>query len=138
MISKAAMKIRGGSGPSGLDADGWKRTLLSKNFGESSSGCCQMLAKVTKKPCTEELSTSLEEFQLCRLIPINKNSGLRAIGVGEESSVLRRIIKKSLYQYSIITLYIQLVHCKSVQVMKQVVKRQFTQCAQYLRMRKQK
>ena len=88
------MKIRGGSGPSGLDADGWKRTLLSKNFGESSSDCCQILAKVTKKPCTEELSTSLEEFQLCRLIPINKNSGLRAIGVGEESSVLRRIIGK--------------------------------------------
>ena len=28
------MKTRGGSGPSGLDVDGWKRILLSKNFGE--------------------------------------------------------------------------------------------------------
>ena len=30
---KAAMKTRGVSGPSGLDTDGWKRILLSKNFG---------------------------------------------------------------------------------------------------------
>ena len=36
MIRKAAIKTRGGSGPSGLDADGWKRILLSKKFGESS------------------------------------------------------------------------------------------------------
>ena len=28
------MKTRGGSGPSGLDVDGWKRILLSKNFRE--------------------------------------------------------------------------------------------------------
>ena len=55
MIRKAAMKTRGGSGPSGLDADGWKRILLSKNFGESSSDLCQTLAKVSKKLCTEEL-----------------------------------------------------------------------------------
>ena len=34
MIRKAVMKTRGGSGPSGLDADSWKRILLSKNFGE--------------------------------------------------------------------------------------------------------
>ena len=60
MIRKAVMKTRGGSGPSCLDADSSERILLSKNFGESSSDLCQALAKVTKKPCTEELSTSLE------------------------------------------------------------------------------
>ena len=37
MVRKATMKTRGGSGPSSLDADGWKRILLSENFGESSS-----------------------------------------------------------------------------------------------------
>ena len=47
MIRKAAMKIRGRPGPSGLDADGWTRILLSKNFGESSSDLCQKLAKIT-------------------------------------------------------------------------------------------
>ena len=36
------------------------------------------------------------------------------------------------------TLYLQLAHCKPVQVIKQVAKRQFTQCTQYLRMRKQR
>ena len=88
MIRKAAMKTKGGFGPSGLDADGWKRILLSKNFGESSSDLCQTLAKVTMKLCTEELPTSLEGFLACRLIPLNKNPGLRPIGVCE---VLRRI-----------------------------------------------
>ena len=33
---KTAMKTRGRFDPSGLDTDGWKRILLSKNFGESS------------------------------------------------------------------------------------------------------
>ena len=83
MIRKTVMKTRGGSGPSGLNGDGWKRILLSKNFGESSSDLCQTLAKVTKKLCTEELPTSLEGFLACRLIPLNKNPGLRPIGVGE-------------------------------------------------------
>ena len=91
MIRKTVMKTRGGSGPSGLNGDGWKRILLSKNFGESSSDLCQTLAKVTKKLCTEELPTSLEGFLACRLIPLNKNPGLRPIGVGE---VLKRIIEK--------------------------------------------
>ena len=91
MIRKAVMEKRGGSGHSGLDADGWKRILLSKNFGESSSDLCQTLTKVIKKHWTEQLSTSLEGFLACQLIPLKKNPGLRPIGVGE---VLRRIIRK--------------------------------------------
>ena len=91
MIRKAVMEKRGGSGHSGLDADGWKRILLSKNFGESSSDLRQTLTKVIKKHWTEQLSTSLEGFLACQLIPLKKNPGLRPIGVGE---VLRRIIRK--------------------------------------------
>ena len=90
MIRKAAMKTRVGLGPSGLDADGWKRILLSNNFGKPPFDLCQTLAKVTKKLCTEELSTSLEGFLACRFIPLNKNPGLRPIGVGK---VIRRIIR---------------------------------------------
>ena len=37
ILRKAVMKTKGGSGPSGLDADGWKQILLSKNFGQSFS-----------------------------------------------------------------------------------------------------
>ena len=34
-IAKAAHRTRGAAGPSGLDADGWRRMLVSKNYGES-------------------------------------------------------------------------------------------------------
>ena len=91
LIKKAATKTRGGSGPSGMDADGWRRILLSKYFGESSSDLCKTLANVAKKLSTEDKSLSLEAFLACRLIPLDKNPGLRPIGVGE---VLRRIIGK--------------------------------------------
>ena len=63
--------------------------MLSKNFGKSSSDLCHTPTKVTKKLSTEELSTSLVGLLPCRLIPLNKNPGLRPIGAGE---VLRRII----------------------------------------------
>ena len=32
-IMKSALRTRGSSGPSGLDADGWRRILVSNNFG---------------------------------------------------------------------------------------------------------
>ena len=92
-IRKAAMRTKGGSGPSNLDSDGWRRILLSNSFGDSSENLCQALARVTKKLCRDEdLSSTLEPLLSCRLIPLNKNPGLRPIGVGE---VLRRVIGKA-------------------------------------------
>ena len=35
IVTQAALRARGASGPSGLDADGWRRILLSKNFGSA-------------------------------------------------------------------------------------------------------
>ena len=32
-IATAALKTGGGAGPSGLDADGWRRMLVSRNYG---------------------------------------------------------------------------------------------------------
>ena len=32
-IANSALQTKGSSGPSGLDADGWRRILVSKNFG---------------------------------------------------------------------------------------------------------
>ena len=93
LVRKAAIKTRGGSGPSGLAADdGWRRIILSRNFGDSSSDLCQGLAEVIKKMCTvKDISVTLEAFLACRLIPLDKNPSLRPIGVGE---VLRRIVGK--------------------------------------------
>ena len=88
-IQKAAVKTQGGSGPSGIDADGWKRILTSKQFGKSSIDLYKAFAEAIKKiRSIENLSVSLEAFVACPLIPLDKNPCLRHIGIGE---VLRRI-----------------------------------------------
>ena len=99
-VREAAVKTRSGAGPSGLDTDGWKRIFTSNQFGDSTNDLCKTFAEVIKKLCTvKNQSTSLEAFLANRLIPLDKNLGLRPIGVGE---VLRRIclsrITVSLYR----------------------------------------
>ena len=91
-VRKAALKTRGGAGPSGLDADGWKRIFTLNQFGDSTGDLCKTFAEVIKNLCTvENQSLSLEAFLANRLIPLEKTPGLRPIGVGE---VLRRIAGK--------------------------------------------
>ena len=69
-VRKAALKTRGGAGPSGLDADGWKRIFTSNQFGDSTDDLCKTFAEVIKKLCAvENQSTSLEAFLRNRLIP---------------------------------------------------------------------
>ena len=66
--------------------------MTSNQFGNSSNDLCKTFAEVIKKPCTtEDLSSSLEALLACRLIPLNKNSGFRPVGISE---VLRRIASK--------------------------------------------
>ena len=93
LIRKVALKTRGGAGPSGLDGDGWKRLLTSNSFEKESSDLCSAIATLARLLCTNvQTPTSLNALLACRLIPLNKNPGLRPVGVGE---VLRRIIGKS-------------------------------------------
>ena len=49
---------RGGSGPSGMDADGWRRILTSNSFGQSPTNICMPLANVAKKLCVESDQTN--------------------------------------------------------------------------------
>ena len=91
-IDEEMVRKAGGSGPSAMDADGWRRILCSNNFGDTNVDLRKAIANFIKKICTEEISvTSIETFVACRLIPLDKNSGLRPIGVGE---ILRRITGK--------------------------------------------
>ena len=91
-VEKAAAKSQGRAGPSGMNAEGWKHILTSTSFGKSSTDLCKTLAEVIKKLCSSKHnSTSLEAFLACRLIPLDKNTGLRPIGIGE---ILRRIAGK--------------------------------------------
>ena len=48
-IRKAAIRTKGGSGPSGMDADGWSRILASSNFGTSSSDLHKAFANLVQK-----------------------------------------------------------------------------------------
>eukprot|EP00794_Sanderia_malayensis_P018637 gene18637-biopygen15703 len=92
---KAAKDVKGAAGPSSLDADGWRRILTSAAFGTKGHDLCDSLARMARKICSRRFcceDNSLEAFLACKLIPLDKNPGLRPIGVGE---VLRRIIAKA-------------------------------------------
>ena len=90
VIMKASMLTKSGSGPSGLDADGWCGILTSHAFETATLDLRKTVALLIKKLCVEEPESpsSLESFVACRLILLDKKPGLRPIGIGE---VLRRI-----------------------------------------------
>ena len=93
-IRRAAMRTKGGAGPSNMDTDGWKRKLPSNSFGSCATDLCKATAEVVKTISSKsDTSNSLEAFLASRLISLNKNPGLRPIGVDE---VLRRIVGKAL------------------------------------------
>ena len=90
-VKEAAKRTKGAAGPSGLDADGWRRILLSANFGNTSEDLRKAIAQMTRRLCTDKNAQNISAFLASRLIPLDKNPGVRPIGVGE---VLRRIIGK--------------------------------------------
>ena len=76
VIRNITLCTRGGLGPSGMDANGW-RILTSDSFGQSSTNICMALANVAKKLWVKSDQTdSLEAFLASRLIPLDKNPGL--------------------------------------------------------------
>ena len=74
LILKAAMLTNGGSGASGLDADGWRKILTSRSFGTASSDLHKTFALFVKRLCLEKIKNaeSLESFITCRLISLDK------------------------------------------------------------------
>ena len=86
------MTTHGSHGPSALDANEWRRILT--HFGQQSVEISKTLAKVAQKILTEILSHELlEPYNACRLIPLDKNPGVRPIGIGE---VIRRMIGRTI------------------------------------------
>ena len=99
-VRAAALQTKGGAGPSGVDADGWRHIFVSRNYGAASEDLRSEFARMIKILCTEKVdiftanghtNSNLEAFLACRLLPLDKCPGLRPIGVGE---VLRRIAGK--------------------------------------------
>ena len=86
-IANAALRTRGSNGSSGLDADSWRRILVSKNFGTADHSLRSALANFARKISTTETEvlvsngttyTNLEAYTACRLIPLDKNPGVKA------------------------------------------------------------
>ena len=87
LVQKVAKQCQGSAGPSGLDSDAWR--CLVASFKGASSTLCQALADLTRLIAMRSLKAEiLTPFLACRLIALNKNPGVRPIGVCE---VVRRI-----------------------------------------------
>ncbi|PFX12961.1 hypothetical protein AWC38_SpisGene23002 [Stylophora pistillata] len=92
-IFDSALKTKGSPGPSGMDAQLYRRILCSKNFAAEGKTLREEIATLTRNLQKFQLPPSLlEGYTACRLIPLDKNPGVRPIGVGED---LRRIIGKT-------------------------------------------
>ena len=91
MIRSIALSTRGAAGPSGLDGYAWRR--LCTSFKTASVAICHSLALTARRLCSALVdSSSLSLLLACRLIALDKNPGVRPIGIGETS---RRIITKA-------------------------------------------
>ena len=91
-IRDAALRTEGAAGPSGIDASGWKRMCTS--FQSSSNELCHSLALLARRLCTTFVDTKgLAPLLACRLVALDKNPGVRPIGIGEAA---RRIIAKTI------------------------------------------
>ena len=93
MIREAPLRTKGAGGPSGVDANGFKRLLACKYFKKPSANLCHAVAAMTRRLCTEYVDPlTIESLLANRLIPLDKGEGqVRPIGVGE---VIRRIVAK--------------------------------------------
>ena len=87
LVKKAAIKTKGGCGPSGLDTDNWCRILFSNQFGSSPLDLRTSIATFVKILCNRNIhfsnsgtDNSLEAFIASRLTPLIKNPGIRPIG----------------------------------------------------------
>ena len=90
-IRKTAMNLKGAAGPSGMDSHSWRRVCTA--FKGASTEICEALAAFARALCTKPISgEALLPFTSCRLIALNKNPGVRPIGVCE---VMRRLVVKA-------------------------------------------
>ena len=84
---KACNKDYGSAGPSGLDADDWRR--LFSAFGQTSTNLCKLVAKFAKRLATSIIPPDdLIVYNGCWLVALDKCPGVRLFGIGE---VMRRI-----------------------------------------------
>ena len=91
-IHESALHTDGGAGPSGLDAQAWRR--ICSSFQKASSDLCEAVASVARRMGSSLVDpTPLMPLTACRLVALDKCPGVRPVGIGE---VVRRIIGKAI------------------------------------------
>ena len=92
LIRTIAIRTEGAAGPSGLEAGDWRR--MCSSFQDASRELCNAIAAVGRRIYTTFVDPEgLEALTLSRLVALNKQPGVRPIGVGE---IARRIISKAI------------------------------------------
>ena len=82
LIRSTSLRVQGSAGPSGMDTAGWRYICIA--FHGASKELYIVLAAMTRRICTSFVDPSgLTAFIACRLVPLNKNSGVRPIGICE-------------------------------------------------------
>ena len=90
MVRRAVIETKGVAGPSGMDANIWRKLLTRKN-SSSTSDLREAIAKLARKMCTKDCKY-LQPFINNRLVPLKPRSNdVRPICIGE---ALWRIIGK--------------------------------------------
>ncbi len=91
MIRTMILRMDGAAGPSGLDASHWKKICTS--FSRESDNICDAIAMVARKICSSYVDpVGVSSLVASRLIALDKDPGVRPIGIGE---VIRRVIGKA-------------------------------------------
>lgn len=90
LICTTVIHTSGSAGPSGVEAQGWRRMCTS--FHDASQQC-EAIAAVTHRLCTTLVDPkALRGFTCGRLLALDKQPGVRPIGIGKVS---RRIVCKA-------------------------------------------
>ena len=81
-IRAAALRVQGSTDPSGIDAAGWRR--ICTGFHRHSSDLRSALSRCARGLCTDFVDPQgLDALLACRLIPLDKNPGVRPVGICE-------------------------------------------------------
>ena len=78
LIRSVALQISGAAGPLGADARSWR--LYCTSFGSTSADLCHAISAFGHRICTSYVDpTGLTAYTACRLIPLDKNPGVRPL-----------------------------------------------------------
>ena len=94
MIANAVSHTKGTGGSSHLDVDQFRHILLSKKFKTEVKELRKQPAAIARTLALTIVDLkSIKALTNCRLIPFNKNSSVRPIGIGK---VFRKFIGKAI------------------------------------------